>query len=67
MRLCKTGDVFIIEDLCPPVCHELWNCMYPYVFALQNNAVLDYENSKKQCFRMKCPDNGKVEVFGEII
>ena len=21
----KKGQEFIIEDLCPPLCHELWN------------------------------------------
>ena len=22
------GDVFVVEDLCPPVCHELWSGIY---------------------------------------
>ena len=21
----KAGDTFAVEDLCPPICHELWN------------------------------------------
>ena len=37
----KNGQEFIVEDLCPPLCHELWNQIYPYVFALQNGAELD--------------------------
>lgn len=31
---CKKGDEFIVEDLCPPICHELWNTIYPLVYAL---------------------------------
>ena len=27
----KAGEEFIVEDLCPPLCHELWNVIYPYV------------------------------------
>ena len=38
----KKGQEFIVEDLCPPLCHELWNNMYPLVYALQNGAELDY-------------------------
>ena len=36
----QAGDTFIVEDLCPPLCHELWNRVYPYLFALQNGADL---------------------------
>ena len=25
----KKGQEFIVEDLCPPLCHELWNSIYP--------------------------------------
>ena len=32
---CKKGDVYIVEDLCPPLCHEFWNCIYPFIYALQ--------------------------------
>ena len=39
---CKKGDNYIVDDLCPPICHELWNCMYPLIYALQNGADLDY-------------------------
>ena len=37
----KKGQEFIVEDLCPPLCHELWNNIYPSVYALQNGASLD--------------------------
>ena len=46
---CKTGDEFLVEDLCPPLCHELWNSIYPYVFALLNGAELDYGEEKRRC------------------
>ena len=37
----KAGDEFIVEDLCPPLCHELWHNIYPYVCVLQNGGDLD--------------------------
>ncbi|MBE6011660.1 TIGR04076 family protein [Anaeropeptidivorans aminofermentans] len=63
----KKGDCFIIEDLCPPLCHELWNCAYPSVYALQNGAILDYGNGKASIFDVKCPDGGRVIIHGELI
>ena len=30
----KKGQEFLVEDLCPPLCHELWNAVYPSVYAL---------------------------------
>ena len=64
---CKTNDVFIVEDLCPPLCHELWHSMYPFVYALQNGANLDYSNKKRPMFDMKCPDEGRVVIHAERI
>lgn len=63
----NAGDEFIVEDLCPPICHELWNCMYPFIYALQNGAMLDYGDKKAAMFDMKCPDEGRVIVHGERI
>ena len=63
----KAGDMFIIEDLCPPLCHELWNCAYPYVFALQNGAELDCGDVRAKAFDAKCPDGGRVCVHGEVM
>lgn len=63
----KKGDQFIVEDLCPPICHELWNAIYPQVYALQNGATLDYGNTKSKEFDMKCPDGGRVLVHGEVV
>lgn len=64
---CKTGDVFYVEDLCPPVCHELWNTVYPMVYALLNGASLDYGPGRAQCFDAECPDGGRVRVHGELL
>ena len=63
----KPGDEFIVEDLCPPLCHELWNRSYPYVFALQNGADLDCGNDRAKCFEVKCPDEGRVLLRGEVV
>ena len=64
---CKAGDEFIVEDLCPPMCHELWNNIYPMVYALLNGATLDHGDERVRYFDAKCPDEGRVTVHGEII
>lgn len=64
---CRKGDEFIVEDLCPPLCHELWNAIYPMVYALQNGAELDYGTTRARHFDVKCPDEGRVWIHGEII
>lgn len=63
---CKKGDTFFVEDLCPPLCHELWNTIYPMVYALQNGAELDYGEIRAKMFDAKCPDGGSVCIHGEI-
>ena len=63
----RAGQQFVVGDLCPPLCHELWNAVYPYVFALQNGALLDHGDEKLPCFEAKCPDGGRVEVRGELL
>ena len=63
----KSGDTFIVEDLCPPLCHELWNIIYPYVFALQNGADLDCGETRAKSFTARCPDGGRVCIRGEVI
>ena len=63
----KRGDIFIVDDLCPPLCHELWNYIYPSVYALKNGAVLDYVTGKAKCFDAMCPDEGRVHVHGETV
>lgn len=63
----QEGDTFIVEDLCPPLCHELWNIIYPYVFALQNGASLDSGDARSNSFTARCPDGGRVCICGELI
>lgn len=62
----KAGDTFIVEDLCPPLCHELWNCAYPYVFALQNGAAMEHGETRSGTFTVRCPDGGRVCLVGEV-
>ncbi|MBO2516364.1 MAG: TIGR04076 family protein [Clostridiales bacterium] len=63
----RKGQEFIVDDLCPPLCHELWNIIYPYVFALQNGAELDHGEEKARAFDAVCPDGGRVKIHGEVI
>ena len=44
---CKKGEKFIVDDLCPPLCHELWNSIYPSVYVLINGGDLDYRETSK--------------------
>jgi len=64
---CKAGDTFLVEDLCPPICHELWNVAYPYVFALLNGAQLDHGEVRARAFDVRCPDGGRVVLHGEVV
>ena len=64
---CKRGDEYIVEDLCPTICHELWNNIYPLVYALLNGATLDYGNLQAKKFDAKCPDECRVSIHGEIV
>lgn len=65
--LCRTGDSFVVEELCPPLCQELWHNVYPYVFALRNGASLDRGKTKSRSFEAACPDGGRVRVRGELM
>lgn len=66
-HLCKAGDVYIVENVCPPICHELWSVIYPQVFALLNGASLDHGDSQAFLFEAACPDGGRVRVRGELL
>lgn len=46
---CKAGDEYLAEDLCPPLCHELWNSIYPMEYALLNRAELDSGAERPEC------------------
>lgn len=62
----QAGDTFIIDNLCPPICHELWQCIYPSVYALLNHGSLDLGDSRAKEFRFACPDHGRVLIQGEV-
>lgn len=64
---CRMGDVWMVEDLCPPICHEFWNSMYPSIYALQNGAELDYGETRLRQFDAVCPDGGRVHIHGEAV
>lgn len=66
-HLYKNGETFIVGDVCPPICHEFWQQIYPYVYALLNGGVLDYRNGKAKEFYAVCPDSGRVKIHGEVI
>lgn len=63
----KAGDVYVVEDICPPICHELWQSIYPSVYTLLNNGDLDFGNIRAKKFQTRCPDNGRVLIQGEVI
>ena len=63
----KAGDTFLVDDLCPPICHELWNTIYPSVYALKNGALLDYGAVHAKCFDAVCPDECRVRIRGEAV
>jgi len=63
----RKGQEFIVEDLCPPLCHELWNGIYPCVYALLSGGRLDRGDAKAKAFDAACPDEGRVRIHGEVL
>lgn len=63
MPLVKRQE-FVAEDLCPPLCRELWNGICPLVYALCNGAVLHHKNIGAKIFGAECPDEGRVSIHG---
>lgn len=61
------GDTFLVEDLCPPLCHELWHSIYPMVYTLQNGGTLDHGQVRATQFDAQCPDGGRVSIHGEVV
>lgn len=66
-RLCAAGDTFLVENVCPPLCHELWSTIYPQVYALLNGGSLDHGDERVLFFEASCPDGGRVKVCGEVV
>lgn len=65
--LCAAGDTYLIENICPPLCHELWNVIYPQVYTLLNGGALDHGDDRVLFFEASCPDGGRVKIRGEFI
>ena len=65
--LLKEGQEFIVDGVCPPICHELWNYIYPSLYVLLNGGTLDYGETRKKEFDVECPDEGRVHIHGEVI
>lgn len=63
----KTGEEFLVEKTCPPVCHELWQSIYPQVYTLLHGGELDCEEGRRSWFSSSCSDGGRVLIFGERI
>ena len=63
----REGQEFLVEDLCPPLCHELWSTIYPMVYALRNGAELDCGQTRAKTFDAACPDGGRVCIHGEVV
>lgn len=63
----KAGDTYIVEDTCPPLCHELWQNIYPSVYVLLNGGLLDMGQTKANKFQCRCNDSGRVLVEGKVL
>ncbi len=61
------GEEYLVTDRCPPLCHELWQVIYPSVYVLQNGGDLDYGETRAKRFAIRCPDQQRVLVVGEVV
>ena len=62
----QEGQEFTVKELCPPLCHELWQCIYPQVYALSSGGKLDPEGRRADWFSIRCPGEGRVVVMGKL-
>jgi len=62
----RAGHEYLVDWLCPPICHELWQAIYPNVYVLLNNGDLYFEEGRARQFLARCPD-GKVLIRGEAL
>lgn len=62
----QKGEEFVIGEVCPPICHELWNNIYPMVYALGSGGELESGEGYSKGFTARCPDGGRVEVRCEL-
>ncbi len=61
------GETHIVEDICPPICHELWHVAYPNIMVLQNGGTLNFGDAREKRFEVRCPDQGRVVMTGELV
>ncbi len=58
----KAGEEYSVDDRCPPICHELWNNIYPMLYALGSGGELESGEGYAKSFIARCPDGGRVVV-----
>ncbi|MBR3382086.1 MAG: TIGR04076 family protein [Clostridia bacterium] len=61
----EAGEEHVVDDVCPPICHELWNVVYPMTYVLGNGGELDSGDGRAASFTSRCPDRGRVVIKGE--
>lgn len=59
----EDNQEFIIGDLCPPICSDVWYEMYPVILALQKDGI--YKGKTE--FDFDCKTEGKVGIHVGII
>ena len=67
MWIFQKGEKYIVNGLCLPFCHELWNSIYPSVYVLINGGDLDYGERGAKMFDAESPDKGRVKINGEVL
>jgi uncharacterized repeat protein (TIGR04076 family) len=59
----KVGDEFVIGDITPPgFCAPAFYTIFPFLFALQYNAVFPWEKDKDKAL-VACPDPDNPVIF----
>ena len=61
------GEEYVIGEVCPPICHELWNNIYPMLYAAGCGADIESGEGYSSAFTASCPDGGRVTVKCERI
>lgn len=57
------GQEFEIEKFCPPLCHEAFYAVYPFLTTLQGGGKVEGPDGEMgfHCIK-RCPDRGRVEM-----
>ena len=48
--LCKAGDTYLVDSICPPLCHELWSVLYPLVTSMNGHIRCSSDGSTYTAF-----------------